>query len=196
MYIAIEGIDGSGKSEQVALVAKKLRALGKIVHTVSEPNKEFIKSLNTEDQRVIATAMYIERLAKRNEYQQILDCGEFIVSDRCFASTFAYQGQHCWQFVRGLHHAMIDSIVLPDMIFILHLDPKIAIERVIKRDGECTKHERQMMIGAADLYRSGDCTFYVKTVLMDAAREPETVASTIIDFAKIHMRQNGLGGFA
>ncbi|MEE8142775.1 MAG: dTMP kinase [Planctomycetota bacterium] len=102
-FIAIEGVDGAGKSTQVALLAKRLRAGGRAAVMVREPGGtplgEEVRSILLKKHEVPITveAELLLFLASRVQlYEQCirpaLEGGSVVISDRYYLSTLVYQG--------------------------------------------------------------------------------------------------------
>lgn len=107
-YIVIEGIDGTGKSTQVELLAKHYRAQGHSVTVVEEPSSDnpaqttpiahylrtVIKNGNLRRDPEINLALL--SAARHELWQQIiqpaLERGETVLASRNYFSTLAYQG--------------------------------------------------------------------------------------------------------
>lgn len=107
-YIVIEGIDGTGKSTQVELLANYYRAHGHSVTVVEEPSSDdlaqttpiahylrtVIKNGNLRRDPEINLALL--STARRELWQQIiqpaLERGETVLASRNYFSTLAYQG--------------------------------------------------------------------------------------------------------
>jgi dTMP kinase len=106
MYIVFEGIVGSGKTTQVRRLVEYLQISGKEVIHVREPGSTPI----AEDIRHLAQAKewegesmhpltntYLYTAARAQTLHTIvkpaLDAGHIIISDRCFLSSCAYQGE-------------------------------------------------------------------------------------------------------
>lgn len=180
MYIAIEGVDGCGKTTQVELLSKTLSNFAP-VHMFAEPDKGFIRQLEGADNRTLATAMYIQRLQNVKTYNAILKKHEFILSDRCFASTFAYQGQTDWFFVAGLHDAMRAHIVIPDIVAVILVDDNKAINNVEKREGRYLgDDEKRVMRAANKMYRDGVVTPGVVAFAINGNTSPDAMHNEIM----------------
>src|SRR5215475_3031419 len=119
MFITFEGIEGTGKSTQIALLGERLRAAGHRVRTTYEPGDtplsdairavwlhpieslEAVRAANlaktgdpAETMQPITEALLIsaaraQHVARMREW---LAAGEIVVSDRYADSTRAYQG--------------------------------------------------------------------------------------------------------
>ncbi|MEM6647306.1 MAG: dTMP kinase [Bacteroidota bacterium] len=103
MLISFEGIDGSGKSTQVRLVAERLTAEGHTPLLVREPGgtvvAERIRTL------LLDPALHIEPFAElllfaaaraqlvAERVVPALDAGQYVLCDRFFDSSIAYQGE-------------------------------------------------------------------------------------------------------
>lgn len=109
MLITFEGIDGSGKSTQVQLLANWLEQRGKKVVTFREPGgtviTEKIRSilLTKDTEELSSKAELLLFLAARNhlittQIRPLLEKGTVVILDRFSDSTIAYQG-----YGRGLN---------------------------------------------------------------------------------------------
>jgi dTMP kinase len=102
MFITFEGIDGCGKSTQIALLAEFLRASNKEVITLREPGgtafseslREALLHSKNEITPVSELLLFEAARAHLVEYviKPALKEGKVILSDRFYDSTTAYQG--------------------------------------------------------------------------------------------------------
>ena len=102
MFITFEGIDGSGKSTQIALLREKLISLGKTVQVFREPGgtdvSELIRGmlLNPEIEMNPVTELLLFSSARSQLVNEkvipALEKGEIVILDRFYDSTTAYQG--------------------------------------------------------------------------------------------------------
>ena len=102
MFISFEGIDGSGKSTQIQLLADRLIAEGSDVQVFREPGgsrlSEQIRTLLLDPsfdihpfaEMLLFSAARSQLVAKR--IRPGLEAGDVIICDRFFDSTIAYQG--------------------------------------------------------------------------------------------------------
>ena len=144
-YIALEGIDGSGKSTVAAALAGRLEALGTKVIVVREPGGtslgEVVRGLLLDSQSLDDWAEVFLFAAQRAELaaelvKPALDAGTWVISDRTYYSSMAYQGN-----ARGLGVDRVREInelglrgVVPDLVFVLDVDPKQALSRQNRPD--------------------------------------------------------------
>jgi dTMP kinase len=115
-FITFEGIDGSGKSTQLRLVASELNRLGYKVETTREPggtplgNRLRTLLLDTREHvdPLAELLMYAADRAQhvRTFIKPALAAGHIVLSDRYMDATFAYQGAG-----RGFSHALIEQVV-------------------------------------------------------------------------------------
>ncbi|MCX8472158.1 MAG: dTMP kinase [Sediminibacterium sp.] len=106
LFIAFEGIDGSGKSTQAKLLAEKLKQEGHKVYVTFEPTSSRIGSIIRDifnhrqegDHRTIAGLFVADRLHHLlNSTDGILkkmSDGFTVITDRYYLSSYAYQGAH------------------------------------------------------------------------------------------------------
>lgn len=100
-FIALEGVDGCGKSTQAALLADALRAEGRDVVLTREPGGtglgEAVRDLvlNGEHVTPVAEALLFAAARAQHVAQVIrpaLDAGTWVLTDRFVDSSLAYQG--------------------------------------------------------------------------------------------------------
>ncbi len=150
-FITFEGGEGAGKSTQIALLAEYLQKNGRDVVCTREPGgsvgAEEIRSLlvrggNTRWDRL--TELLLFSAARRDHLVKTifpaLTAGKTVLSDRFHDSTVAYQcfgygfDETVYQQAQNLYHLIAGNFV-PDLTFILDIDPLIGLKRSIKRQG-------------------------------------------------------------
>ena len=82
MFIALEGIDGSGKSTQMNLLAEKLMQSGFKVHTTFEPTDGMIGTIirNIMKGEMKADERTCEEIAQEEAFTNVLNFSTFILS--------------------------------------------------------------------------------------------------------------------
>lgn len=139
-YVALEGVDGSGKSTvgQALLEALDRRGIEAIL--VREPGGtavgEAVRSLLLDSETLDDWAEAFLFAAQRAELardviQPALDSGTWVISDRSYYSSIAYQGRARGlgeDNVRTINETGLDGVV-PDFVFVLDVDPALALDR-------------------------------------------------------------------
>ena len=141
--IAFEGIDGTGKSTQVQLLAAFLRERGHRVVTTFEPTDSVygrrIRELYADrssctPEEELELFLRDRRLHVDKVIAPGLAAGRIVLTDRYYYSTVAYQG------VAGMDVASIFSrnsfAPRPDLVILLRLDPFASVERIRQGRGE------------------------------------------------------------
>jgi dTMP kinase len=144
-FITLEGVEGSGKTTQTALVADALRLTGHRVTVTREPGGtragEAIRAIFLDPAVSLhAAAELLLVLADRAQHvreklKPALAAGEIVLSDRYSDSTVAYQG-----YGRGLDLKLLDELnrlasdgARPDLTIVLDLDVETGLERTRAR---------------------------------------------------------------
>lgn len=168
LFIVFEGIDGTGKSTQVRLLAEKLRKLGYAVIQTREPTDSLygqkIRELFTDRTSVSQDEELQLFIADRDQHVRevitpALSDGCIVVSDRYYLSTVAYQGAN------GMDPDMILKknavFPVPDLAFILEIEPAQGIHRILNQRNENpnTFEEEANLLKVAEIFAAMEQDF-------------------------------------
>ncbi len=136
--LALEGIDGAGKSTLARAVATALRRRGQKVLLRREPaNPALGRLAQTAAARdAWAGAVYftLDRFLARPSLERDLLRSDLVVTDRSLYSTLAYQGSRLSaRAVRRLEELGPRATVIPDQVVLLDLSPEEAVRRLGRR---------------------------------------------------------------
>ncbi|MBN1602441.1 MAG: dTMP kinase [Chitinispirillaceae bacterium] len=144
-FIAFEGIDGCGKSTQVALLREKLSRMGYTVDVTREPGgtviSERIREILIDPKHSEMTdeceiLLYLAARAQhvRQRIVPALENGDIVLCDRFQLATFAYQG-----FGRGFPMERLIELNefamganVPDVTFVFDIPVEEAFNRMRK----------------------------------------------------------------
>lgn len=155
-YIAIEGLEGAGKSSALKTVEKFYKNLGREIVNVREPGgtplaetfRNIFKDANHDeivDVKTETMLMYGSRNQLLvNRVIPALDEGKIVLSDRSFWSSMAYQGTSP-EMLKMLE--MFNNYVCtvkPDIVIFMDVDPAIGINRARER-GELDNIEKRKL---------------------------------------------------
>lgn len=144
LFIAFEGIDGSGKSTQVKLLKEILEAKGFKVHTTFEPTDGFIGKNIREifnhkkeaDHRTIAGLFIADRLDHilHTENGMLLkqNQGYIVITDRYYLSSYAYHGTHTSMDWVIAGNSLSAELMRPDINIYIEMPVEKAMERLLK----------------------------------------------------------------
>lgn len=179
--VAIEGIDGTGKSTLQRGLARRLRGQGWRVGTWREPRRRGLgraaQRLAREDPVGAAIHFTLDRLLAREELELQLRRSDVVLSDRSFYSTLAYQGSAVGPGLRRRLTALQRAVArVPDRVLWLELSPRQALERVGRRGAGRSPLERLVPLRRADrAYRALARGRGWRT--LDARRPPDEIAA-------------------
>jgi len=187
--IILEGIDGTGKSTQVNKLAEWLKSQGYRVTTSFEPtNGTYGKQLrDSASTGRLNVEQELELFIKdRKDHietliQPALEKGHFVILDRYYFSTMAYQG------ARGLDPLTIRSeneafAPLPALVLIMTLPVELALERIGLRDGEGNAFEKKEDLRACDVIFNTLTDPFIRRV--ESTGTPEHVSISIQEIVK------------
>jgi dTMP kinase len=181
MLIAVEGIDGSGKTTIARYIKEILETKGLKCVLLKEPGdstygkkiRESKLRLEKEEELKLFILDRIEDVNKN--ILPALKEGKVVIMDRYYLSNIAYQS------VRGIDAEKIRKMnekiaPKPDLVILLDVDPEVGLERVKKRgkltpfeEPEYLKKVREAFVRNADS----------RTVIVDANRPLEEVKKEV-----------------
>ena len=191
-YLALEGIEGSGKSTLGRLLAAGLsdRKIASI--SVREPGGT---ELGEELRRLVLHAGHVApwaeaalfaasraQLAAEVIAPAIAD-GRWVISDRSYYSSLAYQGggrNLGVDAVRRLNETVLDG-VLPDLVVVLDIEPEVGFARETERD-RIGEGGLVLQRTVAETYRKLAAEDD-RVVLVDASAPPGELADRILTVA-------------
>jgi len=145
-FITFEGGEGSGKSTQINLLHNFLIEKGKDVVSTREPggtpSAEIIRDLLTKgdaDRWSPATEALLMWAARSEHVEKLikpsLDKGKWVLCDRFYHSTYAYQGVGHNLGIENMRiiKKIIIGEITPNLTFILDIDPVNGIGRTKNR---------------------------------------------------------------
>ena len=154
-FITFEGGEGSGKSTQINLLHNFLIEKGEDVLCTREPggtpSAEIIRDLLTKgdaDRWSPATEALLMWAARSEHVEKLikpsLDKGKWVLSDRFYHSTYAYQGVGRNLGIENMRiiKKIIIGDITPDLTFILDIDPVNGIDRTKNRDSNEDRFEK------------------------------------------------------
>jgi dTMP kinase len=190
MFVTFEGIDGSGKSTQAALLEGWLREQGEDVVAVREPGGtqlgERVRTVLLDGPDMTPWAEAALFTAARAELVErvirpALARGATVVCDRYVDSSIAYQG-----IARGLGaeavaalNALATGGLLPDRTFVLLLDPGEARVRQAASPDRIERESDDFLRAVDRGYRSLAEDDPARIVELDGARPPEEIAEQV-----------------
>ena len=142
LFIALEGIDGSGKSTQTKLLTQQLTSQGHKVYATFEPTdspigsliRNILKGNAKADHRIIAGLFVADRLDHLlNEVNGIvkkLEEGYTVITDRYCFSSYAYQGTHMNMDWVIQANSMSAEILRPDINIFIDVAPEESMQRL------------------------------------------------------------------
>lgn len=194
LFITLEGVEGSGKTTQAAILAGALRAEGLAALLTHEPGGtragEAIRAIFLDPAvslQVPAELLLV--LADRAQHvheilKPALERGEIVISDRYSDSTTAYQG-----YGRGFDLKLLVELnrlasagMVPDLTIVLDCAVETGLARTVARsrdnrrrpdrfEGETTEFHRRVRAGFLELARAEPQRF----VVIDSTRAPDPV---------------------
>ena len=143
LLITFEGTEGSGKSTQIELLAKRLRAGHRVVRLLREPGGTPIgeeirhtlkhsaanRAMTAEAELLLMNASRAQLV--REVIRPALAAGDIVLCDRFYDSTTAYQG-----YGRGLDLKLVKAVIdfavsetRPTLTFLLHVPIQVSESR-------------------------------------------------------------------
>lgn len=183
LFLTFEGMDGSGKTTQMRLLAERLRAGGREVLETAEPGGTRIGIeirrilLDAANQELGPTAEMLLYFACRAQNVDewivpALDSGKVVLSDRFTDSTLVYQG--CGRGLGAEAVITLDRIacrgLVPDLTLLIDIDAATSLARAHARNATARHTETRMDEQSLEFHRQVYEAYHAL-----AAREPHRV---------------------
>ena len=192
VFIVLEGIDGCGKSTQIARLSASLAARGRNVAVTAEPTnspagKRLRAALSGKEpvsDSELALLFTYDRLGHNlapDGIKALLASGKDVISDRYYYSTLAYQGSVTdFEWVRAMNCDCPD-IRRPDLCVFLDLSPDAALARIGAR-GEKTEifEKRDTLTLVRNTFFSVFDRLSDRVAVVDAEGTPDEVAARVL----------------
>ncbi|MEN3113020.1 dTMP kinase [Uliginosibacterium paludis] len=193
-FITFEGIDGAGKSTQIAATETWIRAMRHDVVRSREPGGtplgEKLRELLLHEPMHLETEALLMFAARREHLAQVispaLQKGTWVVCDRFSDASFAYQSggrglsvDKFFQLEQWVHPGF-----QPDLTFLFDLDPAKAAERLAAGRQDHDRFEREQrdfFVRVREAYLERARRSAGRIAVVDAARPVEEVTKEILD---------------
>lgn len=202
-YIALEGIDGSGKTTQVQKLVEYFRSQGKEIVATREPRKEGIigdivhKVLRGETTMPSVALQYLFSTDRVIHHEEViipaLKEGKIVISDRCFWSAIVYgildrTGEE-YDYKEAdlllIAHSILSmyhQFIVPDYNFYLKISLDTAIKRIAREQKVKEIYEDReklkKVIGGYDWLVN---KFAKEFTVIDGEKSEEEVTKNIIE---------------
>ena len=156
-FISFEGGEGSGKSTQIKLLAKRLAKYGDVI-TTREPGgtieAEIIRNLLVKGKKnkwsgVVETLLLYA--ARKDHIDKVIDPrlkkNKWVLCDRFKESTLVYQGYAKnvdIDLIKKLDKIITNNLT-PGLTFILDIDPIIGLKRSKRKSNTETRYENMSL---------------------------------------------------
>ncbi len=206
-FITFEGIDGSGKTTQMRLLAERLRARGRDVYETVEPGGTAVGQqirrilLDSTNQDLRPTAELLLYFASRAQnveqcIRPALQAGKIVLCDRFTDSTLAYQG-----YARGLGVETVLALdriacqgLTPDLTLLIDVDVETGLGRLRARNATGTTGETRLDDEPHDFHRKVRDAYLViarenpgRIRVIDGCGAPEEVAARVWEQVQDHV---------
>lgn len=202
LYIALEGIDGSGKTTQVEKLAKHFEKEGREVVKTHEPRRdgvmgELVTSVLTGKAEIPPVAIQYLFAAQRAVFLEeviypALEQGKIVITDRCFWSSIPYGLFDRFEFSKDENGerllaalsvlSMYHEFLAPDFAFFLDTSVETAGKRLDQLGKKAEIYEKSEKL---EKIRNGYAFLFEKfpneLIKIDGELPPEKVLQSILD---------------
>lgn len=188
MYIALEGVEGCGKTTVINILKRRLKERGKTFQVVKEPGTTKIGNKireillhDYENELDLNTELLLFMASRSSMIHQVIRPiqEEFILSDRCFLSSLAYQCNFDADLAQRIYRMHLELFEgnLPDKIFFIDIHPSKALCRKSQKD--INKYEKKAMIFHEKVYHMYKEVLKEYSIAVDGNRRAVSIADDI-----------------
>lgn len=195
LFIAFEGIDGSGKSTQAKLLAEHLRKAGHPVYATAEPTggpigslvRNIFKHRIDADHSTIAALFAADRLDhlqnKSDGVLQKIRDGYTVIMDRYYFSSYAYHSLHVPMEWVIQTNSISAGLLRPDLNIYIDISPEASMKRLnsgrhvieLYESLENLRDVREKYLEAFERLKNEE-----QIMIVDGDRAPEVIAADIL----------------
>jgi dTMP kinase len=202
-FVTMEGIEGVGKSTQVARLSETLKTLG-VGHVVTRepggtPLAENIREvvLTVREETLPPTAELLLMFAARavhlaNHVEPNLRAGRWVICDRFTDATYAYQGggRRLSTDTIGELESLVQGTLRPHLTLLLDAPVEHALARARRRNAASTedrfeRERSEFFERVRSVYRARAAAEPGRIALIDATRSIDEVGASILDQLKV-----------
>ena len=196
-FITFEGGEGSGKSSQINILKSKLIGKGIDVVCTREPggtpSAEILRELvttgevNKWEPMTEALLMFASRYEHtKNLIIPSLENGKWVLCDRFYHSTYAYQGLGHGLGLEAMEALKKISIgeIEPDLVFFLDIDPMEGIKRTMGRHTNEDRFEKMDIsfhTKLRDAFLGFSKTYSENSIVINAGQEINKISDIIFE---------------
>ncbi|MCY0851559.1 MAG: dTMP kinase [Thermoplasma acidophilum] len=190
MFIAIEGIDGAGKTTLAKGIGNLLLSEGYRVYMTKEPTDGMENYAG--DGIELFLKFTINRYAHQREIDNHMKNGEIVICDRYIRSSYAYQfegvadffgnSERAWEWMNSVSEIIR---IRPDMQIYVDVDEKTAMERISRRGLKNPHFENEQKLrGVRQIYRR-----FQWDLIVDGGRDIDEIISETFEKIIARLRQ-------
>ena len=202
-FVTMEGIEGVGKSTQVAHLSEVLKALG-VAHVVTRepggtPLAENIRDvvLTAREETLPPTAELLLMFAARavhlaNHVEPNLRAGRWVICDRFTDATYAYQGggRQLRMNTIGELESMVQGTLRPHLTLLLDAPVEHALARARRRNAgspedRFERERSEFFERVRSVYRARAAAEPDRIAVIDATRSVDEVGARILEQLKV-----------
>jgi dTMP kinase len=186
-FIVFEGLDGSGQSTQVGLLAEYLTKIEREVLVTKEPTQD--SAAGREILEVLTHQKTLEPLALQKLFAEdrkhhldtlilpALARGTVVISDRYRWSTYAFGSINC-----DLEELMAlnKSFPEPDITFYMRVSPEVSIQRITKRGKPVEFFEKKEKLEKVSIMYDKLIAMFPASEMIDGERPIPVVHQDIV----------------
>ncbi|MBU3979615.1 dTMP kinase [Patescibacteria group bacterium] len=211
LYIALEGIDGSGKTTQLQKLYNYFQKRGRGVIKTREPRKQegiigelIQKILHGKTQIPPVAFQYLFSADREMHHEELvipsLQAGKVVISDRCFWSAIPYGlldrksqlDENTIEYLLAAQSilSMYHQFIVPDNTFYLDIPLDVAIQRIDKTSEEKEIYEdKEKLEKTIKGYQWLLREFPKEFTIIDATKRVEEVTEEIVEVIKSSSHQ-------
>ncbi|ADB57416.1 dTMP kinase [Archaeoglobus profundus] len=192
MLIAVEGIDGSGKTTIVRFLVEELKKRGYDVVAFKEPTdseygkkiRQILKERKISPEEELKLFIKDREFNVRNNILPALKSGKVVIMDRYYYSTIAYQGALGLDI--GKIKTLNEQFPKPDLVIILDVSPETALKRIKAKRKPDRFEDLEYLRKVRNIFLS----LKNNIVVIDAERDIEEVKRDVLKVVLEHLEKS------